>query len=165
MDDIDWGDPWIKEDQTKRQDHFGLKDAWTIKDHIKTGDHFGHWTIMDQENKLPLGKLRTTEQMPSPHAVEREIMEILQLAEGTPAFQQLINRELMGAGGETSKHSRDSDNTPPEPKKTKQGAKPARPTLQGAYPCYSWIKQPNGCKGTTWCAQKEGRPSAQVRSH
>ena len=46
-----------------------------------------------------LGKLRIMDKMLSPQDVEREIMDILQLAEGTHAFQQLINRELMGAGG------------------------------------------------------------------
>ena len=53
-----------------------------------------------------LGKLRTMDQMPDLNAVEQEIIAILQLAEGTPAFQQLINRELMG------KRSRDLDGTP-----------------------------------------------------
>ncbi len=85
-----------------------------------------------------LGKLRTMDQMLSPQDVEREIMEILQLAEGTPSFQQLIYRELMGAGADSRKRSPDLDNTPPQAlKKAEQGVKPTRPTLQGAYPCYS----------------------------
>ncbi len=102
-----------------------------------------------------LGKLRTMDQMPSPQEVEREIMDVLQLAEGTSAFQQLINRELMGAGADSGKRSRDSDSTPPVPKKAKQGVKPTGPTLQGAYPCYSWIKQESCCRGTTCNAPKK----------
>ena len=40
------------------------------------------------------------DQMPDSNVVEQEIIAILQLVEGTPAFQQLINRELMGAGAD-----------------------------------------------------------------
>jgi hypothetical protein len=97
------------------------------------------------------------EQLPSPEDVNREVIATLQLTEGTKAFQQLINRELMGAGVETRKRSPDLDTTPPpgSTKKQKQTAKPARPTLQGAYPCYSWIKQASCCKGTTCNAPKK----------
>jgi hypothetical protein len=102
-----------------------------------------------------LGRLRTMEQMHSSEDVQMEVVDILRLVEGSPGFQQLINRELMGMEVETGKRSRDSDSTPPEPKKVKQGMKPTRPTLQGAYPCYSWIKQANCCKGTTCNAPKK----------
>jgi len=61
----------------------------------------------------------------------------------------------MGMEVETGKRSRDSDGTPPPLKKAKQGAKPTRPTLQDAYPCYSWIKQANCSKGTTCNAPKK----------
>jgi hypothetical protein len=104
-----------------------------------------------------LGKLKTMEQLPSPEDVNREVIDTLQLTEGTKAFQQLINRELMGAGAESRKRSPDLGDTPPpgSTKKQKQAAKPTHPTLQGAYPCYSWIKQVSCCRGPTCNAPKK----------
>ncbi len=57
------------------------------------------------------------EQMHSSEDVQVEVADILRLVEGSPGFQQLINRELMGMEVETGKRSRDSDSTPPPPKK------------------------------------------------
>jgi hypothetical protein len=104
-----------------------------------------------------LGRLKTMEQLPSPEDVDQQVIATLQLTEGTKAFQQLINRELMGAGAESRKRSPDLGDTPPpgSNKKQKQAAKPTRPTLQGAYPCYSWIKQASCCRGPTCNAPKK----------
>ncbi len=59
-----------------------------------------------------LGRLRTIERMHSSQDVLVEVVDILRLVEGSPGFQQLINRKLMGMEVETGKRSRDSDNTP-----------------------------------------------------
>jgi hypothetical protein len=102
-----------------------------------------------------LGRLRQMDAMPSQAMVAAEVASTLRLVEGSPMFQPLINRELMGMDVEGGKRSRDSDNTPPEAKKAKKGAVPTRPQLQGAYPCYSWIKQLDCCKGPTCKASKK----------
>ena len=109
-----------------------------------------------------LGRLRQMDEMPSQEAVTAEVAGVLRLVEGSPMFQPLINRELMGEI-EGGKRSRDSDNTPPEAKKARKGTVPTRPQLQGAPPCYSWIKQLDCCKGPACNApKKKGAPPAQV---
>ena len=100
-----------------------------------------------------LGQLRTMEQMDDPDAVTEKMSEILQLVETSQKFQTLFNQELMGMEVDTAKRSRDAD-TPPVAKKSKLAGIPPRPELQGAYPCYGWIKDKDPCKGPTCNAPK-----------
>jgi hypothetical protein len=100
-----------------------------------------------------LGQLRTMEQMDDPDAVTEKMSEILQLVETSQKFQTLFNQELMGMEVDTTKRSRDAD-TPPVAKKPKLAGIPPRPELQGAYPCYGWIKDKDPCKGPTCNAPK-----------
>jgi hypothetical protein len=100
-----------------------------------------------------LGQLRTMEQLDDADAVAEEMSKILQLVETSQKFQTLFNQELMGMEVDTAKRSRDAD-TPPASKKSKQAGIPPRPELQGAYPCYGWIKDKDPCKGPTCNAPK-----------
>ena len=95
-----------------------------------------------------LGQLRTMEQIDNPDAVVEGMSSILQLVESSPEFQTLFNQELMGVENDKAKRSRDAD-TPPVAKKSKLAGIPPRPELQGAYPCYGWIKDKDPCKGPT----------------
>ena len=99
-----------------------------------------------------LGQLRTMEQMPTRAEVVAEVASILKLEEGSQAFQNLVNQEMMGADVGTK---RQLDNSPQPTKRSRGVAVPTRPTLQGAHPCYGWIKQADPCKGSTCNASKK----------
>jgi hypothetical protein len=107
-----------------------------------------------------MGRLRTLPQFPRPTLLTVAIKELLQLSETSPAFQEIINMEAVGtpevAPGSRGKRGTDSQGTsPPDPtKRAKPGVKPTRPPLQGAYPCYSWIKGLSCCAGTVCGAAK-----------
>ena len=83
------------------------------------------------------GRLRTMGEMFDHDAVATGVVDTLKLEEHSQVFQTLLNQELMGMEAGTGSRSRETIPSPPEPRKTKQGMKPTRPPLQGAYPCYS----------------------------
>ena len=99
-----------------------------------------------------LGRLRQMEEMPDREAVTDMVSSLLRLEQTSPEFQQILNQEMMGVGDKR----KDRDGTPTPPQATKK-PKPniaTRPNLQGAYPCYGWIKQVDPCKGPTCNAKK-----------
>ena len=96
-----------------------------------------------------LGQLRTMEVMPDRAAMNAEVARILKLEEGSQTFQTIFNQELMGLDGEGAKRTGEQDNSPQNTKRQRTEVVPTRPTLQGAYPCYAWIKEKNPCKGAT----------------
>ena len=100
-----------------------------------------------------LGKLRTMAQLPDRAAVTGEVAATLRLEEGSRLFQTLLNQEFMGVDV-GDKRSSQQDNSPQNVKRLK-GAVPTRPPLQGAYPCYGWIKQVDPCKGANCQASKK----------
>jgi hypothetical protein len=100
-----------------------------------------------------LGKLRTMAQLPDRAAVAMEVAATLRLEEGSRLFQTLLNQEFMGVDV-GDKRSSQQDHSPQNAKRAK-GAVPTRPPLQGAYPCYGWIKQVDPCKGTVCQASKK----------
>ena len=101
-----------------------------------------------------LGQLRTMEVMPDRAAMNAEVARILKLEEGSQAFQTIFNQELMRLDGDGTKRTAEQDNSPQNAKRQRTGVVPTRPTLQGAYPCYAWIKQRDPCKGPTCNAAK-----------
>jgi hypothetical protein len=100
-----------------------------------------------------LGKLRTMAQLPDRAAVTGEVAATLRLEEGSRLFQTLLNQEFMGVDV-GDKRSSQQDNSPQNAKRQKK-AVPTRPPLQGAYPCYGWIKQVDPCKGANCQASKK----------
>jgi hypothetical protein len=100
-----------------------------------------------------LGKLRTMELMPDRPSVIAEVTAALKLEEGSQVFQTLLNQEFMGIDvGDKRPHNQDS--SPQLMKRAKGVAAAPRPTLQGAYPCYAWIKDRDPCKGQVCNAPK-----------
>ena len=83
------------------------------------------------------------DQLPNRAAVTAEVAATLRLGEDSQIFQTLLNQEFMG-NDVGSKRSNQQDNSPQNVKRSK-GAVPTRPPLQGAYPCYGWIKQVDPC--------------------
>jgi hypothetical protein len=100
-----------------------------------------------------LGKLRTMEPMPDRPSMIAEVTAALKLEEGSQIFQTLLNQEFMGIDvGDKRSHQQDSS---PQPTKRAKGVTSSpRPTLQGAYPCYAWIKDRDPCKGPVCNAPK-----------
>jgi hypothetical protein len=102
-----------------------------------------------------LGKLRSLESMPDHPSVIAEVSGLLQVSETSAEFQEVFNQEVMGDFEGLGKR-KEEDLTPPQAaKKPRAGAVPTRPALQGATPCYSWIKELPCCKGSTCNAKKK----------
>jgi hypothetical protein len=101
-----------------------------------------------------LGKLRQMDLMPDRDSVTREVATILQLEETSPVFQQIFNQEMMAGVGDKRVRADGTPSPVKTVKLTKGTAVPTRPALQGAAPCYGWIKQLDCCKGPTCNAKK-----------
>ncbi len=93
--------------------------------------------------------------MPDHPSVIVEVSGWLQVSETSAEFQEVFNQEVMGDFEGLGKR-KEEDLTPPQAaKKPRAGAVPTRPALQGATPCYSWIKELPCCKGSTCNAKKK----------